>query len=68
MKCVYCLQERQNADGWHGCNGSMDAKARIEAHIQAMTRIAFKYPIPEPKPDDMAIGHTIKNMKAYEND
>lgn len=69
MKCVYCLQERKNAEGWHGCAGSLDAKARIEGHIEAMTRIAAgTSPTSSTKPDDLVIGHTIKTMKAWEQD
>lgn len=40
MICNYCGNPRDNLDGYHSCRPAQDAKARIEASIEAMTRVA----------------------------
>lgn len=42
--CTYCFQPRTNADGWHGCEASKKAQAKMNGHIEAITAIAFKEP------------------------
>ena len=67
--CLYCLQPRKDLDGWHGCPQSRDAKARIDASIDAMKRIATKAAPAERKPmTDMEIGQTIRGITFKDND
>lgn len=69
MKCPYCTQERENLDGWHDCQGARDAKARVDQHVDDLIRLATNRTERQPEPiDDMTIGRTIKNMKAYDDD
>jgi hypothetical protein len=40
-KCTYCYQPRESMEGWHeNCAPSRDAKARMEANIEGIMRIA----------------------------
>lgn len=39
-KCNYCGNDRDGVEGWHDCSQATDAKARIEASIEDMQRIA----------------------------
>jgi len=38
--CNYCGEVRADMEGWHDCPRAQDAKARIDASIESMKRVA----------------------------
>lgn len=42
MICNYCLNPRKDLDGWHGCDQSLDAKARIDQEIDEIAAMMSK--------------------------
>ena len=42
--CTYCFQSRPFALGWHGCEQSKKAQAKMAGHIEAITAIATHQP------------------------
>lgn len=66
--CSYCLDQRDDLEGWHGCSQSMDAKTRIDDLITSMSRVAEGKSLkPEPVIDEVYIGRQIKGIKFYDD-
>lgn len=42
--CTYCFQPRAFAHGWHGCEASKKAQAKLAGHVEAITAIGTKQP------------------------
>lgn len=39
MVCNYCFGTRENVNDWHDCPQAQAAKAKIDASVEAITRI-----------------------------
>lgn len=42
--CTYCCQPRAFALGWHGCEASTKAQAKLAGHVEAIRAIAAHEP------------------------